>query len=814
MGIISPLGAGLAATLAALREGRDCVSEVTAFDTSKCRSKTAGQVTSLPEPASKKEARLHRASHMMIHAVREMLAGDPRYVPDTLVIGTTSGGMSFGEQFYRGQVSGTRIRGRAALVANYPPQKAPMDAMEAVGFRAPVQIIANACASGTNAIGHAFHLIRAGLKRRVLCGGYDAISEMVFVGFDSLQASTMEKVRPFDKGRSGLVLGEGAAVLALEDFESARERGAPILAEITGYGISTDNHHLTQPHPSGIGPELAMRRALNDAALTPAEVDYINAHGTATPFNDASEGAAIAKLFGARVPVSSTKAMMGHSLGAAGAIEAVFSVLAIREGFLPPNINFQESDPACDLNIAANTARASRVGCVVSNSFGFGGTNASVVIEAAVPESNSVPGRMISDFEKRARLTANVAGAGCVTPLGGSLEETARRILQGERVALTKVGNAENGRMHSAALVPPEFTAHLGREPRLRRASPISLLAAAAGNAAIADSGVTLTPALKSRLAVVFGVSSGGVQYTRRFYGQIMKQGANAASPLLFPETVYNAPASHLAAMIGVDGATYTLVGDGTVGLQALEFGAQLIATDDADHVLVVAAEEFDWILSEAHRAWRLVPSDGRAADEWSCWGVPLAEGAAAVLLSRDAGRAKVHFAEGRTHFLKNEAAKMMAEAIADIADRGVPDAVVSGANGTWIDAAIERAIARQFPNVEPERCGELRAEDRRPRLSRQTDVPSVGAGGTPACHDRREAWSSGIARIPGNVGPACPALLTPKRALGECLGAGALLQVVIALEELRRTGGQRALVAALGWNQQAAAAVIERTAQ
>jgi 3-oxoacyl-[acyl-carrier-protein] synthase II len=256
-----------------------------------------------------------------------------------------------------------------------------MDALEAVGFRAPVQIIANACASGTNAIGHAFRLVRAGLFRRVMCGGFDAISEMVFAGFDSLQASTTERVRPFDKGRSGLVLGEGAALLALEDFDSARGRGAPIVAEITGYGISTDNHHLTQPHPSGIGPELAMRRALADAGLTPGEVDYINAHGTATPFNDASEGAAIAKIFGARVPVSSTKGMIGHSLGAAGAIEAVFSLLAIRHGFLPPNINYREPDPAWDLNIVANAARESRVGCAVSNSFGFGGTNASIVME-------------------------------------------------------------------------------------------------------------------------------------------------------------------------------------------------------------------------------------------------------------------------------------------------------------------------------------------------------------------------------------------------------------------------------------------------
>ena len=381
MGIISPLGAGLAETVAALREARDCVRAVTAFDTAKCRSKTAGQVFDLAQDAGRKSKAMHRASHMMIHAVREAFAGDPGCAPELMVMGTTSGGMSFGEQFYRAQVERSRLRGRAALLANYAPQKAPLDAMEAGRFRVPVQIIANACASGTNAVGHAFRLVRAGLHRRVLCGGYDAISEMVFAGFDSLQAATAEKVRPFDKGRNGLVLGEGAAVLALEDFESARQRGAPILAEVTGYGISTDNHHLTQPHPSGIGPELAMRRALDDAALAPGEVDYINAHGTATPFNDASEGAAIAKIFGARVPVSSTKGMMGHSLGAAGAVEAVFSVLAIRHGFLPPNINYREPDPAWELNIVANTAREARVGCVVSNSFGFGGTNASIVIE-------------------------------------------------------------------------------------------------------------------------------------------------------------------------------------------------------------------------------------------------------------------------------------------------------------------------------------------------------------------------------------------------------------------------------------------------
>jgi 3-oxoacyl-[acyl-carrier-protein] synthase II len=206
---------------------------------------------------------------------------------------------------------------------------------------------------------------------------------MVFAGFDSLQASTTDKVRPFDRNRSGLVLGEGAALFALEEMTGAQARGATILAEVAGYGISTDNHHLTQPHPSGIGPELAMQRALEDSGLAAEQIDYVNAHGTATPFNDASEGAAIAKLFGPKVPVSSTKSMMGHALGAAGAIEAAFSIIALQGQFLPPNINFNELDPAWELDVVANESRAGRVRTVISNSFGFGGTNASIILKEA-----------------------------------------------------------------------------------------------------------------------------------------------------------------------------------------------------------------------------------------------------------------------------------------------------------------------------------------------------------------------------------------------------------------------------------------------
>ena len=381
-GIVSPLGFGLTETLQSLRQARDCVTPVTAFSVEKTRCKTAAQIDDgrLLDKAnrSRQDRRLHRASYMVRTALAELLERAREFEPEIAIVGTTSGGMSFGENFYRTLGNGGVCS--AALIANYPPQKQIVDAMERFGINAPAQVIANACASGTNAIGHAFNAIRAGRYQRILAGGYDALSELVFVGFDSLQAATPEKCRPFDSNRSGMVLGEGAALLALEEFESARSRGAKILGEIIGYGISTDNHHLTQPNPDGSGPRRAMEQALAQAELEPNQVGYINAHGTATILNDIAEGKAIMELFG-DVPVSSTKSMMGHSLGAAGAIEAAVTLLALEHQFLPPNINFRDSD--LPLNIVANQARDAQFDCAVSNSFGFGGTNATIVLRSS-----------------------------------------------------------------------------------------------------------------------------------------------------------------------------------------------------------------------------------------------------------------------------------------------------------------------------------------------------------------------------------------------------------------------------------------------
>ena len=384
VGVISPLGPDLSSNLRSLLEGRDAVGLVNAFDVTKTRCKTAAQI---PDewmkgalPRRRSSDRSHRGARMAAMALREACEAAKGPTPELIVVGTTSGGMSFGETYYRRLLAAKSRKGLARLVGNYTPQKPIHDALEANRLRIPAQIVANACSSGTDAIGHGFELVRQGLRACVVCGGYDPLCELVFVGFDSLQAATPEKIRPFDKHRSGMVLGEGAAFLILESEECAAQRGATALAEVVGYGISTDTYHLTQPNPSGIGPKLAMQRALESGGLAAGAIDYVNAHGTATVFNDATEGAAISELCG-RVPVSSTKSMMGHALGAAGAIEAAFSVLAICQQFLPANINFTEPDPTWEFEIIGNVSRAAPVNYALSNSIGFGGTNATLVLK-------------------------------------------------------------------------------------------------------------------------------------------------------------------------------------------------------------------------------------------------------------------------------------------------------------------------------------------------------------------------------------------------------------------------------------------------
>ncbi len=328
--------------------------------------------------------RLDRAGVMLLFAAHEAWAQSGWEPAEALplVLGTTAGGMSLGEAYFRtARQEPHRHRGQPTRAVYYQGQTQGRAIANAFGFDGPVRIISNACAAGADSIGHAWELIRRGQAERALAGGHDALSEMVFVGFNALQALSPTTCRPFDLRRDGLALGEGAAILALETLDCARRRSAAILGEIIGYSTTFDSYHLTQPHPRGDAALASMTLASESARVTPADIGYINAHGTATPLNDSAEAAAIGRWAGPRattLPVSSTKASIGHLLGGAGAVEAIVCLMALREQWLPPETTIETPDPACHFPIVRQP-RDARLNVALSNSFGFGGINASLV---------------------------------------------------------------------------------------------------------------------------------------------------------------------------------------------------------------------------------------------------------------------------------------------------------------------------------------------------------------------------------------------------------------------------------------------------
>jgi 3-oxoacyl-[acyl-carrier-protein] synthase II len=388
-GIITALGLGWQANAEAFRLGRRAIRPVTLFDVSRQRAKIAAEVDLPSElPRTKLSAnttrRLDRATRMLLHAAHEAWTQAGWKPSDDLpvVLGTTSGEMSLGEQYLQQALAAPfRKRRQATRIVHYQVQQQGLDLCSAFGSHGPLTTISNACASGANAIGHAWEMLRFGRAEKVLTGGYDMLCELTFAGFDSLQALSPTPCRPFDAQRDGLTLGEGAAILTLETLAHAQNRRAEILGEIIGYGAVTDTHHLTQPHPDGNAALAAMTAACAGANISPAQIDYVNAHGTATPQNDATEAIAINRWAGERaktLPVSSTKAATGHLLGAAGAAEAVVCLMVLRGQWLPPQTAIGTPDPACHFQIAREPAEA-KIETALSNSFGFGGANATLI---------------------------------------------------------------------------------------------------------------------------------------------------------------------------------------------------------------------------------------------------------------------------------------------------------------------------------------------------------------------------------------------------------------------------------------------------
>lgn len=399
MGAVTPLGLDVESTWNGIKEGVSGVGPLTRVDADAFPMKVAAEITDF-DPGSfmdKKEARkMDRFTQYAVAASLMALKDSGLEINETnaprigVWIGSGIGGMETYENQFRTLLEKGPRRVSPFFVPMMIPDMASGQVSIFTGAKGPNSCSVTACASGANSIGDAFKTIQRGDADAMIAGGSEApITNMAVAGFSSAKAITTtdnpEKAsRPFDVNRSGFVMGEGAGILILESLESAKARGAKIYAEIVGYGSTGDAHHMTAPAPDGEGGARAMAAAIADAGLKNEEISYINAHGTSTDLNDPFETQAIKKVLGDYaydVAISSTKSMTGHLLGAAGAVEAIFSVKAIEEGTVPPTINLEEPDPECDLDYVPNEARKMDVQAVLSNSLGFGGHNTSLVFK-------------------------------------------------------------------------------------------------------------------------------------------------------------------------------------------------------------------------------------------------------------------------------------------------------------------------------------------------------------------------------------------------------------------------------------------------
>ena len=405
LGMVTPLGTGVEKNWDAACSGKSGIGPITRFDTSDFASQIAGEVTDFNASDFLDKQQIRRFDIFIHYAIASarMAVEDSGLKIDQknghrvgCVTGTGLGGLGMLEYYHSVLLEKGAKRISPFFIPGIIANMAPGQIAIEFGARGPNLAISTACAASTHAIGEAFRLIQEGISDAIITGGAEAvITPLAVGGFCSMRALSTrndepEKAsRPFDLNRDGFVIGEGSGILVLEELDHALERGARIVGEVIGYGLSGDAYHVSAPEPDGVGAIACMQGAISCAGIEPESVDYINAHGTSTKLNDLSENNAIKTVFGdhaRKLAISSTKSITGHLLGGAGGIEAIYALLTIKHGIIPPTMNYETPDPECDLDYVPNVARKANVVTAMSNSFGFGGTNASLIFKAYEPK--------------------------------------------------------------------------------------------------------------------------------------------------------------------------------------------------------------------------------------------------------------------------------------------------------------------------------------------------------------------------------------------------------------------------------------------
>lgn len=687
VGVFCPLGESVEELKSALVKGQCALGKIQAFDTSKLKIQHSGEIANYDPSkyfAESQVKSLDRTAQFGILAARSAIkdAGlSVEQLSETdfgLVVGVCAGG-----QGDPPSATSTTDNPFAIRLDDFPETAifVQTDAIVAdIGIHGPHNTISTACASSGSALGIALDWVRSGRCKRVLVGGTDAFSVATYAGFYALGAMAPVPMSPFSEG-IGVTFGEGAGFVVIESLELAQARGAKIYGELMGRGLTGDAHHVTSPHPGGEGLNRAMRLALKQADLTPADVDYFNAHGTGTRDNDTAETQAIRELYEdvSQCPaVSSTKSYFGHTLGAAGILEFIVSLLASRDGFIPPTINFESRRQGCDLDYVPNAVRHEPVKVFVSNSAAFGGINAAIV-----------GGRVRTGVEAKPSSIDDIwiTGTGVVSPIGCGNDEFAKSLHEGiSGIRPVDRFSVEGLRTRHAALVP-EFNARkIIPTVDTRRAETMNRYAMVASGLALQSSGINLRSADSTRIGLIMALTYGSVSVQENFRKSLLQDGIENLSAKYFPSMVVSTIGGQVSLTFKLQGVNNTVVAGITAGLHAIAHGYELLRNDaDQDALVVVGADEIGELMFKvfADRGWTPESTgDELAMNMYGAGkGFFMGEGSGALVLER----ASVGKARG-------------AKPLARIAGFGsTNDGTASRtleSQGTWLAKAIDIALA------------------------------------------------------------------------------------------------------------------------
>lgn len=675
VGLITPLGLSLETTWRAVLAGRCGLGPMSAMESPLPPGAEGGQAPDLPpdfEPGMPRESRYLR--YALLAALKDAGMRDRMPYPHDrcgIVLGTTLHGMRSGGRFFR--------EGDPAVLRDFLAGGIIRNVTAGLPFAGAGMTTCSACSSSLGSVALACTLLRSGRLDLAIAGGYDAISEYVYGGFNSLRLVSPTVLRPFARGREGMKIAEGYGVVVLERSGDAHRRGHRPFAAVLGYGESADSHHLTQPHPQGEGAARAMRQAIASAGLTTHEIDLVAAHATGTPDNDASEFAAMSRVFDSRLaqlPVVAFKSHLGHTLGGAGAVELILSGMALREQTVPACANVRASEVEFpELSLATGAARPVRIRATLNTSLGFGGANTCVVLGPATARAGA-PGAIVRD-EPREREVF-ISGVGTLFPGLIGNEALVERLSRG--------GDPVRG--DTGAIADEEIVSLLNAR-RVRRMSEYVKLTLAATMLSLRDADVRDVASFAETCGAVLGTAHASTNYCEQYYGQIVREGIAAANPMLFAEGVPNGAAAHLSLMLSLKGPCQTVIGSRTAGLDALRLAAARIASGEWERAIVGAADEFSPVVNAAYGKWRLHGAGG------------FVSGAGAVSLVLES-RSSVESRGGRVRGRVGAAAggvcrvSRMSRLARDVVRRlGSQVALLGSSNGTWIDR-VEAAAGRE----------------------------------------------------------------------------------------------------------------------